>query len=251
MNIRERRDEILRLLDEKDYITVEELALGLGVSLVTIRSDLANLEQKGVLKRTHGGAKLVEKKSLSRLISKTIFEFEKEKDAISRFAATFVEEGNTVIIDTGSTTFHVAKYLSGKGVTMVTGSLLAIESVMEDESIEVLVLGGMLRRYSKGSIGTFACNELGQINADILFMGASGYTSSNLYCSNVIEAETKRAMIRSAGMVCLLADSSKAGKKAFASICSWSDIDVFVCDRISDELRKELEGQGVRIFITE
>ena len=134
---------------------------------------------------------------------------------------------------------------------MVTSSLIAIDEVSDDESIEVMVLGGMLRRYSLGVIGSFACRELAELHADILFLGASGYTDSCLYCSNVIEAETKRAMIKAAGKVCFLADSTKNGKKAFANVCSWDDIDVFVTDGISDDLRRTLESKGIEIIIAE
>lgn len=251
MNIHERRDAIIEILNARDYISVDELASTLGVSCVTIRSDLDALAQKGVLKRLHGGAALTEKKSLSRLISNTISEFRQEKERIGRAAASLVQDNQTVIVDSGSTTVHVPKHLSGKGITMVTSSLIAIDEVSDDESIEVMVLGGMLRRYSLGVIGSFACRELAELHADILFLGASGYTDSCLYCSNVIEAETKRAMIKAAGKVCFLADSTKNGKKAFANVCSWDDIDVFITDDISDDLRRTLESKGIEIIIAE
>lgn len=249
MDIRERRDEILRILNEKNYVTVEFLASALSVSLVTIRTDLDALERKGDVIRTHGGAMLTENKSLSRFISKTINEYTDEKDRIAKKAVSLLKDEQTVIVDSGSTTVHVTKYLSGKGITMITGSILAIENVADDDSVEVLMLGGMLRRFSMGAIGTFACRELAQIHADILFMGGSGYTSEAIYCSNVIEAETKQAMISSSSKVCFLADSSKEGRKAFANVCDWSMVDYFVTDRISDELRSALQDKGVEILL--
>lgn len=249
LNVHDRRDEILRFISDKDYVTVEELALRFSVSCVTIRSDLDAMEQKGLLHRTHGGATCPEKKSIARLISKTINEFKDEKELIAKKASELIALGDTVIVDSGSTTVHISKYLSGRKVTMVTGSLFAIDNVVNDESVEVVVLGGSLRRFSLGAIGYFTRLQLEKLHADIFFMGASGYSSEGIYCSNVIESETKMAMIKSSSKVCLLSDSSKEGINAFASICSWKDIDIFVTNKISDGLRARLEQDGVEIII--
>lgn len=251
MDIHERREEIKRLLDEKDYISVDELSKALEVSSVTIRSDLASLEKKGVLRRTHGGATSLESKSRLRVIANTLYEHQDEKVKIARKASTLVHEDQTVIVDAGSTTLHVAKLLTGKGVTMVSGSIPAIESVIDDPTIDVMVLGGTLRKSSQSTMGPFACKELDQLHVDILFMGAAGYNSSNIFCSNVIEAETKQEMIRSADLVCFLADSTKEGKKAFATVCAWNDIDIFITDVISKELRAELEEKGVKLILAD
>ena len=145
-SVHERRDEIIAFLSDKDYVTVEELAEKFSVSSVTIRSDLDALEQKGLLHRTHGGATSPEQKSIARLVTKTINEYKSEKEIIAEASSRFISRGDTVIIDSGSTTVHVTNFLSDKKVTMVTGSLLALERVLNDESVEVVVLGGSLRR---------------------------------------------------------------------------------------------------------
>ena len=249
MNIRERQSLILSILNEKEFITVEELSEMLDVTKVTIRSDLTALEAKGELVRVHRGATITERKSLSRIVSNTLNEFREEKMRIAKRAAAMVQADQTVIVDSGSTTVHMVKHLSGRRVTMVTGSLIAVNEAASDESIEVVVLGGMLRRASMGAIGGFARNNLEQIHADIYFMGASGYTGDQIFCSNLVEAETKQAMMRSADRICLIADSSKFGKKAFANVSSWADIDYFITDSIPDGLREELEAKGVSVII--
>ena len=248
-SVHERRDEIIAFLSDKDYVTVEELAEKFSVSSVTIRSDLDALEQKGLLHRTHGGATSPEQKSIARLVTKTINEYKSEKEIIAEASSRFISRGDTVIIDSGSTTVHVTNFLSDKKVTMVTGSLLALERVLNDESVEVVVLGGSLRRFSLGAIGYFTRLQLEKLHADIFFMGASGYTEEGIFCSNVIESETKMAMIKSSSKTCFLADSSKDGTRAFARVCSWSDIDIFVTDKISEDLKAKLESSGVEVVI--
>ncbi len=249
MNIRERQSQILSVLNDKEFVTVEELSEMLDVTKVTIRSDLSTLEEKGMLVRVHGGATITERKSLARIVSNTLNEYRDEKMRIAKRAAALVHPDQTIIIDSGSTTVHMVRYLSGKRITLVTGSLIAIDEAAGDESLEVVVFGGMLRRASMGVIGGFARHNLEQIHADFYFMGASGYTKDQIFCSNLVEAETKQAMMRSADRVCFLADSSKFGKKAFANVSSWDCIDYFITDAISDELRNELESKGVSVII--
>ncbi len=251
MNIVERRSEILSIISDKEFVTVEELAEKLEVTKVTIRSDLAALEERGDIVRTHGGATVPERRSMGRLILNTMNEFKDEKMRIARKASGLLVPDSKVFIDSGSTAVHMVRYLSGKRITMITGSLIAATEAVSDESIEVMMFGGMLRRFSMGTIGGFAGANIGQIHADIYFMGATSYTADGVYSSNLIEAETKKSMIRSSDYVCLLADSSKAGKKSFAYASSWKDIDCFVTDAISDELRSELEGYGVKVLIAD
>ena len=251
MNVNERRDQIIRILTSEEYVTVEALSRTLDVSKMTIRTDLDSLEKKGLLMRTHGGATLTEKKAMSRMISKTINEFRPQKSMIARTASSFIEEGSTIIIDSGSTTVHLTRFLGDKHLTVVTGSIPVIADLSSNEELEIVVLGGMLRRASMASIGYFARGQLEKIHADILFLGASGYTEDGLYCSNVIEAETKLAMMDCSGKIVLLADSSKEGRTAFANVSGWDKVDVFITDSISPEMKVKLEDKGVEVVIAE
>lgn len=249
MNITTRHERIIEILTDKQYATVDEMAAILDVSKVTIRSDLTNLEQKGLLFRTHGGAMIPENKAILRSVSRTLSEYETEKKQIAREASKFVKDGDTVIVDSGSTTVHLVEYLRHKHITLITNSLLVAQAVEDDDSIELILTGGSLRRNTKGFIGPIATNALSIIHADILFMGASGFTNETINCSNMIEAEAKRAMMKASDCVCFLSDSSKYGKKSFASIANWSDIDIFVTDSIAPGLKDELEHNGVNIVV--
>ncbi len=249
MSSNDRQDQILKLLNCNDYMTVEELSRNLGVSKVTIRSYLTVMEQKGLLFRTHGGAMIPESKSALRSISKTMLEFDNEKASIAKAAANLVEDDDIVLTDSGSTCLHLASYLKGKKITVVSNSLLLVDALKEEESIEVVCLGGTLKRSVMGMTGPMAISDVSRIHADILFLGATGYTNSGLFSSNLAEAELKQNMIKTSDKVCFLADSSKYGTKALAHISSWDNIDIFITDKITPELKESLEQNGVEVIV--
>lgn len=251
MDMRSRHQVIISTLSEKGYVTVEELSKLLDVSSVTVRTDLNALEKKGILVRTHGGAMIGEDKGALRSISRTIEENEDEKKRIAKAASRFIEDGMTVIIDSGSTTVHLIPYLKDRNITVVTPSLLAFDALRDESSVEVIFLGGSLRRASMGVIGPISNTNASEINADIFFMGAAAYSEEKITSSNLVEADLKRVMRRNAEKTVFLADSSKEGKKSFASILNWNDIDVFVTDKISPSLKQRVERKGVELIIAE
>ena len=125
----------------------------------------------------------------------------------------------------------------------------AMNALMNDDTVELIMLPGMLRRYSMGAIGPLTKNTLHEIHADILFMGASAISSDGVWSSNLVEADTKRSMIKAADAVCLLADSKKLMMKGLGKIAPWKDIDYFVSDSIPDDFRSKLEEAGVKVII--
>lgn len=251
MKLSERHNEIERILSEKDYVTVEEFAKALDVSKVTIRSDLSLLEEKGVVIRTHGGAMLTELKSARRYVNKTMTEAEAQKTAIGQTAASMVEDGEMVIIDVGTTTVHVAEALKGRKVSVVTNSLLAMEALQDDPNVDLFALGGQFRNNSKGFIGNTTINAMQRINADILFLGCTSYDDNMIYSSNIVEAETKEAMMKTTGKIVLLADSEKYGRRSYTNLTDWSNIDVFITDKIEESLKAKLDNAGVEVIIVE
>ncbi|MGN0906395.1 MAG: DeoR/GlpR family DNA-binding transcription regulator [Bullifex sp.] len=248
MDINERRQKINDMLSEREYITVEELSRSLKVSAVTIRTDLSALEAEGVLRRTHGGAMRSERKIRERLISHTMVEFEKEKKAIAVRASSFIRDGSTVIIDSGSTAIHVLDELDDVSFTIVTNNVLVIDKVKEMPNIDLVVLGGSLKRSRMGTIGPIAIQAVRQLNVDLYFMGAAAYNDELISSSDITEAELKSAMMKAADKVVFLADSSKYGKKAFATVCTWNDIDCFITDSIDREFCGRLEEMGVEVI---
>ena len=235
MDITDRRKEIINILKDREYVTVEEFSKVLGVSTVTIRTDLSALESEGSLIRTHGGAMKSEKKSKQRFISNTMSENELEKKEIALKASSLIKDGSTIIIDSGSTTIHLAENLKDKKITVVTNNILAQDILKNEESVNLIVLGGTLRRASMGTIGPIANNAVKSMNVDIFFLGAAAYNQEIISSYDVIEVELKKNMIHSADKVVLLADSSKYGKKAFSTISSWDLIDTFITDKIDND----------------
>ncbi len=252
MNPGARKQEILSTLARDGSVQVVDLARSLDVSKVTIRTDLDELEAKGLLVRTHGGAVPAETQGSSRFISQTINEFTAQKMAIAKLAASFVKSGQSIIIDTGSTTLHIARYVSELPITVTTSSLLVMQELMHAQKVDLLMAGGILRRPSMGLMGNLSKEFYRQIHADWCFLGAAGYSSKQgVYCTNLIEADTKQTMIQSASKVCLLVDSSKMEHLSLARVCDWSCIHYLVTDAISDEVRTVIEGQGVKVLVVD
>jgi DeoR family fructose operon transcriptional repressor len=238
----------MRLLDRSGTVNINRLAEAFQVTKVTIRSDMDSLEKRGLLVRTHGGAVLPENHQLVRRIAHTLNERKKEKESIAGIARTLIEPGYTVLIDSGSTTAILACHLKGMRLTVITNSVLVLQELAGSETVELLVCGGALRKPDMALIGEIARSFYEQLNADILFLGANGYSiEKGISCANLIEAETKKQMIKSAQKVCLLADSSKRNRVALAHVCNWEDIDILVTDSSSSADREALAGFGVEV----
>jgi len=247
----ERKNTILNILKTQEIVEVTQLCKKLDVSKVTIRADLDDLESRGLLVRTHGGAVLPENQKLVRLISNTLNEYPQEKARIANLASTLLKAGETVIIDSGSTTVHIADFIAERHPAMVvTNSLLVMDKLRGDEDFELFIAGGLYRKEGSSAIGSYTCSCFERIHADILFMGASGVSiDEGITCTNLIEADTKRSMIKHSNRVVLLADHSKMGKISTAHVCDWSSIDYLVTDAISNEAKQKLEERGVVVMI--
>jgi DeoR family transcriptional regulator, fructose operon transcriptional repressor len=244
----ERKIEIVKLLEGKGTVNINQLAEKFGVTKVTIRSDIDSLQTRGLLVRTHGGAALPEDHHLVRRITHTIRERKKEKESIARIAQTLVEPGSTVLIDSGSTTAILARRLKDMRLTVITNSVLVLQELAGSETVELLVCGGALRKPDMALIGEIARSFYEQLNADIVFLGANGYSvEKGISCANMIEAETKKHMIKCAQKVCLLADSSKRNRVALAHVCDWEDIDIMVTNSLNPADREALAGCGVEV----
>ena len=138
-----------------------------------------------------------------------MIENEVEKKAIAEKAASLIKPGNTIIIDSGSTTIHLIEHLKGKNITVVTNNLLALEKLKNEDDIKIIALGGSLRRESMGTVGPLAELAIKALNVDIYFMGAAAYDRSSISSSDISESSLKRYMMESSDKVVFIADSSK------------------------------------------
>ncbi len=228
----ERIQEIIKILEREDRVLINDLCETFNTTPVTIRKDLDLLEKQGVLKRTHGGAIL--HKPLFRGLA--LNEKEKlnsdEKERIAEEAAKMINEGDVIIIDSGSTTTFLARKMKGmKGVTVITNAVnIALE--LADSDLEVILTGGALQKNSSTLVGPLADEMLKKISADKLFHGVDGVDYDlGLTTPDIIEANTSRVMMERAGENILLVDSSKFGRRSLGVICQIKDIDKIITTR--------------------
>ncbi|MCM3717783.1 DeoR/GlpR family DNA-binding transcription regulator [Fictibacillus phosphorivorans] len=257
MIVIERRNKIREILFKKRSVKVTELVHEFQVSEETIRRDLIQLEKEGLVQKNYGGAILMEDLQKTQDIIMPVqlreLQFFTEKDAIGQRAAQFVQEGQIIILDAGSTTWCMARHLHDiKQLTVITNALNVIEECSKNESASIFMLGGELRRNSKSMIGPQTQMEIQKYNADYVFLGASGislrqgFTSLDLY-----EAQIKQAMAAAGKKIVLMADHSKLQKTGLVSFCSFEDVDYLITSDKADELvLKEIEKYGVEVIIT-
>ncbi|WP_461060893.1 DeoR/GlpR family DNA-binding transcription regulator [Streptomyces pseudoechinosporeus] len=244
-----RHQLILRALRSGGHATVADLADQLGASAATVRRDLLKLEDYGLLTRVHGGAVIEEDPAPFAEVAEVQVP---EKDAIAARAATMIKDGQSVILDSGTTVHRLARQLHGRRVTVITNNLVVYEELVQDESIELMLLGGMVIRESRMTDGFMAEDNLRHVQADWLFMGACGVRSGGQVMDTTAgEVPARRAMIAAGEKVVLLADRSKFPGTGMVKICGPEDLDVVVTNASSDAATcTALEEAGVRVVRT-
>lgn len=247
----ERLDKILDLLDENKRLLTNVLADQLNTTSATIRKDLTILEKKGLLKRTHGGA-VKSKKLYSGL---ALSEKEKigidEKRKLVKEAAKLISEGDTIILDSGSTTSLLAKEIKLlKGVTVITNAM-NIASDLVHTDIEVILIGGSLLKETLTLVGPLADEMLKKISSGKLFIGVDGIDFEiGLTTPNILEANTTRVMMGISGEVILLTDSSKFGRRSLGVICQVGEIDKMITTKQLSESELNLcKESSVEVII--
>lgn len=242
----ERKSVILDLLMEQSSVSVSGLAKELGVTVVTARSDLAALEEEGLLVRTHGGAvpahhpKLLERMRAEK----------GPKGLIARAAAAMIADGDTIIVSAGTTTALIAKYLLGKrDVHIVTNNTLVLAYARTNPQLRVTLVGGEFHPEEEGIVGPLALAALDQFHVSKAFIGIDGASAQQGFTAHFIQsADLVRRITEQADQVIVLSDSGKFGKPGFARILPFEQVDALVTDnQLSKAFEKELTGAGVRI----
>lgn len=245
----ERRHQlILRALRSGGPAAVTALSEQLGVSPATIRRDLVKLEEDGLLTRVHGGAVAEEGDQPFAEVAEVRVP---AKDAIAERAAALVQDGQSVLLDIGTTAYRLARRLHGRRLTVITSNLVVYEELADDEGIELVLLGGMLRREYRSLVGFLTEDNLRQLHADWLFLGTSGVRpGGQVMDTTVVEVPVKRAMIKAGGKVVLLADAAKFPGTGMAKVCGPEDLDVVVTDAPVDAVtRSALQEAGVEVLV--
>jgi DeoR family transcriptional regulator, aga operon transcriptional repressor len=251
-SIAERHKYILDTLSKEGFVRVIDAAKHLDVTTVTIRKDLKILEERGLLYRTHGSASPVNPHMKDRAVTEKEKLFPEEKTRIAIEAAKLIEDDDYIIINSGSTICAFAEHLQAKGrLTVVSASIKATQLLSSKENVNVIQLGGTLRKRSMSVVGNFAETILEDIACSKLFLGVDGVDPEfGVTNSNIDEAELNRVMMNSALKTIVLCDSSKFGRKGFGKVCSLDKIDVIITDAsVPETIAKDIEELGVEIII--
>ncbi|MGQ9632044.1 MAG: DeoR/GlpR family DNA-binding transcription regulator [bacterium] len=238
----QRKSEILRIVREAKSVTVAELSRRFRISESTIRRDLRELEERMLLTRTHGGAIANESADLELPFSMKELKYIEEKKKIARLAAQLVEDGDTIILDSGTTTLQIARLLRDRRIVVVTNSVKILYELSHSPNIELIVTGGAHRPQSLSLVGPLSLKVLSEVNADKLFLGANGIVEDKITTTSFPEAETKRKMVEVAKEVILVADHSKFGRVTLAQIVP---VDSRIARIITDD---KIERKYIQLF---
>ena len=246
----ERRQRVLDLVSTKGFATLADLALEIQVSESTVRRDLEFWHQQGNLKRTHGGAIFVGDGSSFPALEERIDAQLEEKRAIARAAVGRICDGDTVLLDGGTTTLEAARLLLGRSIQVVTNSLPIAALLAGSRETDLVLLGGYIYPKTGVALGPFTVRMMQDLHVHQTLLSVSGLTERGLFNSTLLLVETERAMMRCADEVVLLADHTKVGRPALAFLCEWSEIDLLVIDRKLEDRKKSMLAQtGARLLI--
>jgi DeoR family transcriptional regulator, fructose operon transcriptional repressor len=252
MFVEERKQKILEHIADKRKATVLELCERFKVSSATIRNDLRDLEGAGLLVRTHGGAMVKSKTGLETDMSSRGIENLEAKRKIAELAIQLIDDGDTVVLDTGTTVLELARLLGSKrDITVVTNDL-AIGLLLEDmESVRIVVMGGVVRKrfHCTVSPDTSSKELLAGLTVDKAFMGLNSFSlEKGASTPDLSHAEMKKRMMSIAAKVVLLFDASKIGRNSFARFAALDEIDSVVTDTIAESDRRTLEENGIEVL---
>lgn len=249
-----RRNAILNLIHENDKVLVADLVNMFEVSEVSIRKDLSALEDRRLLLRVKGGAiniaqsgdngdlPVSHKKGLNS----------EEKQAIGRYAASLISDGEIIFLDSGTTTMEIARNLGHlKNLTVITNALDIAVALVPNEKINLIILGGTIRPMSYSTVGVLAEGSLKNLYCDKLFLGVDSISIKNgISTPSIEEASLNQQMLTSAKEIIAVFDSSKVNKRTFAYIASLEEIDAIVTDEgVPADFRDAVESLGVKLHV--
>lgn len=246
-----RHSRIREILDETGQVTVAELNARLQVSEATIRRDLDEMDRMGALRRTHGGAVRaggpVEPPLLLRQGEQAT-----EKERIGRRAAQLVSDGQTIFLGSGTTVQAMLPHLAGRrGLTIITNSLPVINAFAGRE-VDLVVIGGYMRASELSMVGHLAEAAIGELRADLVFMGVRGVDPDRGYTSDYMpEAMTDRAILRVASRRVILADHSKFGRAGAVYLAAVAAAEVIITDDgLDPAMAATLREKGLELILT-
>src|SRR5881628_2046157 len=250
MQAQVRQHRIEEYLQKVEFASLEELARHVEASPSTVRRDLTLLEAAGNVQRTHGGARLVNPKSDEFTFSARDTHQLAEKEAIGRACAELLAPNQTVIIDAGTTVYHVARYLESKSPQIITNSLPVANLFASANRVEVVVSGGVIYPRLGVLVGPLAVESFAKMHSDIAIMSAGGITLDGITNSHGLLIDIQHAMIKAARKVIFCFDHTKFGRQSVSLLCNLDCVDTVVTDSgAPPELVRDLREREIEIVI--
>ena len=245
-----RQKRIQDYLNRVEFASLDELAQAVEASVSTVRRDVAALALAGSLRRTHGGARLVNPPSDEFAFSARDTRQLAEKEAIGRACAELIGPSQTVIIDAGTTAYHVAKYLEPKLPQIITNSLPVANLFASNNRVELILSGGVIYPRLGVLVGPLAVEAFSKIHADVAVMSAGGITLEGISNSHGLLIEIQLAMIRAAQRVIFCFDSTKLGRRSVSMLCGLESVQTLVTDSgAPEELIRQLRDRGLEVVV--
>lgn len=250
MQPEERQQRISEYLQQVEFASLEEIAAQVGASISTVRRDLTLLEAGGNIRRTHGGARVVAPRTDEFTFSARDTHQLAEKEAIGRMCAELINPNQSVILDAGTTVYHVARYLEPKSPQIITHSLPVANLFASANKLEVVVSGGVIYPRLGVLVGPLAVESFSRMHADVAIMSAGGITLDGITNSHGLLIDIQRAMLQAAQRIIFCLDSTKFGRKSVLPLCELDCIDVVVTDAgAPGELVTALRDSGLEVLV--
>jgi DeoR/GlpR family transcriptional regulator of sugar metabolism len=251
-----RQTLLVESLSRRGFMSVSDIAEETGVSEITIRRDLTDLERSGTIRRTHGGA-LIARNGAANIydIREPTFEARRRRNSdakirIARAAAQFARPGHTIALDTGSTTLELTRFLGDVADLRIITNNTRAASLLAESTHPVYLPGGRIRGRELSIYGSSAASFVSSYHYDILFLGLSGISETGLFDYSPEDCEIKRAFIQRSDQVVALCDASKFNRQAMVRIGALNEIHFLVADTAPPEaLQAAIETAGARIII--
>ncbi len=248
--VEERRSQLLEMVRTRGFASLPELAEQLKVSESTIRRDLEFLEEVGSARRTHGGVFYTgPAPKLPHFDERQPAQWDKKKE-IAQEAVKLIENGDTVLLDGGSTTYEVARLLVGRPLQIVTNSLPVANLFAANANNDLVLIGGYVYPRTGVALGPYANEMLERISVRRTILSVSGINERGFFNNNLLLVETERAMMRAADEVIVVADSTKFGRQSLAHLCPLEDVQHLVVDHeISVDWQQKIAAVGAHLHI--
>lgn len=250
MLLDDRRTRLLELVRSRGFAALPDLAKQLNVSQSTLRRDLDFLEESGAAKRTHGGVFYTgDSPKLPHFDERQPAQWDKKRSIAAR-AAELIEEGDTLLLDGGTTTYELARLLVGRRLQVVTNSLPVANLFASDANADLVLIGGYVYPRTGVSLGPYANEMLARVNVRKTVLSVAGINERGYFNSNLLLVETERAMMAAAEETIVVADSTKFGRQSLAHLAALDAVDRLVVDgEVSGEWRERMTAAGVKLLV--